>query len=255
MLVSIVTPTLNSVEYIRQSIASVQMQSSPRVEVEHIVVDGGSTDGTVDVARELGCTVITGHDQGIFDATNIGTRASKGHLVGFLGADDLLMPGALEAIVRRYEASSCRWVTGAFRHSDGDLRSQGDVAAPPKWLSAELMASLGWCYIMHMATYVERGLFDEIGGFDPSWKYAGDYKFFSRALQIANFAREPAVITVFRRHGGNMSMSATPRYFEETTMVADEFGPRQRWKRELYRWFMKVWVNGRNPRWFAAKHR
>jgi glycosyltransferase involved in cell wall biosynthesis len=99
MKVSVVTPTLNGVEYLRECIESSHASARNGIEVEHMIVDAGSTDGTVELARSLGATVLQGKDRGIFDAINKGSFAASGELLGFLGADDVLLPGGLEAVV------------------------------------------------------------------------------------------------------------------------------------------------------------
>ena len=81
--ISVVTPTLDSARFLRACVASLRMQAAPGLEVEHLVADGGSTDGTVELADELGCTVVpVDPGAGIFAATNLATKGSSGGLVG-----------------------------------------------------------------------------------------------------------------------------------------------------------------------------
>ena len=130
MKVTVVTPSLNGMRYLDECIASVKIQRSENVDVEHMIVDGGSTDGTVEFARQQGCTVMTGKDDGIFDAINKGSFAAQGELLGFLGCDDILLPGALEQVVQTYEPSGRRWVVVGIRWLDGRGTPRGDRAAP-----------------------------------------------------------------------------------------------------------------------------
>ena len=85
MKVTVVTPSLNGMRYLDECIESVKIQRSENVDVEHMIVDGGSTDGTLKFARQRGCTVTTRKDDGIFDAINKGSFAAQGELLGFLG--------------------------------------------------------------------------------------------------------------------------------------------------------------------------
>lgn len=78
-------------------------RESGRVSVEHVIVDTGSTDGTVELAGSYSLRVIKGKDCGIFDAINKGSFNSSGELLGFFGADDELLDGALDEVVRRYK--------------------------------------------------------------------------------------------------------------------------------------------------------
>jgi glycosyltransferase involved in cell wall biosynthesis len=254
MIISVVTPTLNSARWIEACAGSVRMQAGPGVDVEHVVIDGGSSDDTVELARRAGCRVVgDGDDEGIFDAVNKGTRASTGQLVGFLGADDVLMPGALDAIARRYVSSGRRWVTGSYQWTDGLLRPLGTIAAPPERLTAEEHAMLGWSWPLHMATYVERSLFDEIGGFDLRYPIAADYRFFCEAMRRTPFARVGQVVAVFRRHGDNTSMVDPAT--DELRQVSLDYGPTSPVRRAYYRLKVKAWVNVRNPRWAYRKYR
>lgn len=254
MIISVITPTYNSESWIETCAASVRMQAVPGLEVEHLVADGGSTDRTVELARAAGCTVVgNGKDDGIFDAVNIGTRASSGQLVGFLGADDVLLPGALDALARRYVESGRRWVTGSYQWTDEHLRPQGTISAPPERLTAERHAMLGWSWPLHMATYVERSLYDEIGGFDLSFPVAADYKFFTEAMSRTPFARVGQTVAVFRRHGANESMANPAK--DELERISRLYGPSGALQRAYYRFTIKCSVNARNPVWAYRKFR
>jgi glycosyltransferase involved in cell wall biosynthesis len=254
VIVTVVTPTLNSAEFLADCLESVRLQISPRVQAEHIIVDGGSDDGTVELARAAGCKVIVGHDEGVFDATNKGVANSTGTLVGFLGSDDTLLPRALHRVVERFETERRPWVVGGFRWVDRQNRSLGDIAPPPRWMTPTMFAALGWCCINHMATYVTRDFYDELGGFDATYRYAGDYDFFAKALQRAPYSRVSATLVQFRRHGANMSQSSDPRVAEEVNLVADSFASRSPVRREVDREILRVWLNARNPRWCAQKY-
>ena len=240
--------------YLDECIESVKIQRSENVDVEHMIVDGGSTDGTLEFARRRGCTVMTGKDEGTFDAINKGSFAAQGELLGFLGCDDILLPGALEQVVQTYERSGRRWVGGGIRWLDGRGTPRGDLAAPPRWINMPMFASLGWNCIMHMATYVNSELFRELGGFRKEMKYAGDYDFFLGAVAIEPFARIGRTLACFRRrHGDNQSMSITPKHRTEIDAVERQFGPSREWKKQYYRYLLKFWLNATNPSWFACK--
>src|SRR6187549_3363851 len=115
MIVTIVTPTLNAVEYLKECIESARRNTTKDIEIEHVIVDGGSTDGTVELARSYGLRVLQGKDSGIFDAINKGSFDSSGELLGFLGADDVMLDGASSAVVQAYRKSGRRWVVGGIK--------------------------------------------------------------------------------------------------------------------------------------------
>jgi glycosyltransferase involved in cell wall biosynthesis len=152
MIVTVVTPTLNAVNYLRECIESARRNESPGVEVEHVIADGGSTDGTAELAESYGLRVINGKDRGIFDRINIASFNSSGELLGCLPADDLLLDGGLKAIVRAYQASERRWVVGGYRWIDDRGHNLGTMAAPPTWLIPRIHACLSWPACSHIAT-------------------------------------------------------------------------------------------------------
>src|SRR4030042_2589290 len=99
-LVSIVTPSYNKARFIEETILSVKNQTYPRI--EHIIIDGGSTDGTLDIIRKYSdsLTWISEPDKGQSDAINKGWKMSKGEILAYLNADDTYMPRAVETAVK-----------------------------------------------------------------------------------------------------------------------------------------------------------
>jgi glycosyltransferase involved in cell wall biosynthesis len=253
MLITVVTPTLNAIRYLHDCAESIRIQKSPDVDVEHIIVDGGSTDGTVELAASMGCTILGGEDDGIYDAMNKGWLSSNGVLLGFLGADDILLPGALDTVAKRYQSHGCRWLAGGGRWLDADGRARGDVPAPPAWITVPMLASLGWNCISHSATYVHRDLFEELGGFDTHFQYFADYDFLLRALAREPFCRINRMLSSVHRHGANASMQQTPIHWAETKEIMQRYGPSSAWKRAVYRYRLKVWANATSPAWFLHK--
>lgn len=252
MLVTVVTPSLNGMTYVRECIESTRRQETDRVQVEHIFVDAGSSDGTPQYAQSQGCAVIR-EQSGIFEALNTGSFSAQGVLLGFLGCDDVLLPGALDAVVARAERSGRRWIIGGCRWIDARGTSRGRFRAPPGWLTPSTLASLGWSCVPHTSTFVHRDLFAELGGFNPKFRYAGDYEFFARALERERFSRLPQVLSCFRRHGGNMSMRIDDIHLAEIQSVAERFAPTSAPRRTASRYLLKAWLNATNPSWFAMK--
>ena len=85
MIVTVVTPALNGMRWLPECIDSTQQQAGPDIEVEHIVVDGGSSDGTPDYAASRGCTVLTREEPSVAFAINKGAANASEELIGFLG--------------------------------------------------------------------------------------------------------------------------------------------------------------------------
>jgi hypothetical protein len=112
-------------------------------------------------------------------------------------------------------------------------------------------ASLNWCCIQHVSSYVTRGLFQKLGGFDLQYKGAAEYDMWCRALRDTQYVRIPEVVACFRRTGLNFSMAK--REMWEIADIERKYGPRLAVKRYLYRYILKLWVNGANPGWAARK--
>jgi glycosyltransferase involved in cell wall biosynthesis len=253
MIITVVTPTLNAADYLRQCIESVRSNEAAGIEIEHVIVDGGSTDGTVEIANEFGLQVMTGKDRGIFDAINKGSFNSRGELLGFLGADDVMLPGGMQAVADAYRKSNCRWVVGGIRWIDERGRGLGGLAAPPAWMTARMTTCLGWNPVMHMGTYFTREFFTELGGFNIGYRDSGDYEMFTRARSIARYGRIDRPISCFRRTGFNNSVVNGERARRENQAVLDRFGPRSELERRMWCYAMKLWFNLANLDWLAMK--
>ncbi len=255
MIISIVTATLNASRYLGQCIDSVRTNSCPGVEAEHIIVDGGSTDATLEIAHAKGVRVITGKDAGIYDAINKGSFASSGVLLGCLGADDMLLGGALGAIAREYGRGQPRWICGGVRYIDGKGNYRGTVSPPPHWMGHRIFASYGGSCLNHQATYLAREFFEELGGFNLDFKVAGDYDLFARALSRCPYRRIPRALAAFRITGRNFSLLQKVRGRYERATITDAFAPKAAAQRLLYRTGLRIWVNATNPVWCVRKYR
>jgi glycosyltransferase involved in cell wall biosynthesis len=253
VLMSVVTPALNGMKWLSECIDSTLRQASPNVEVEHIVVDGGSTDGTPEYAASRGCTVLTREEPSIAFAINKGVSNARGELIGFLGCDDVLLPGALDAVARRYQRGRGRWFVGGVRWLDERGVSRGDFRAPPSWLTAPALASLGWNCIPPMSTYLNRDLLEETEGFLTSYSHADDYEFFVRLLSREKFERIGRTLAGARRHSNAMSMDRNAVHLAELETIAAQSAPPSASARRLSRYGLKLWLNATNPRWSALK--
>ena len=255
MIISIITATLNASRYLGQCIDSVRSNSCPGVEAEHIIVDGGSTDETLEIARAKGVRVITGKDAGIYDAINKGSFASSGVLLGCLGADDMLLEGALGALADEYERGQPRWISGAIRFIDEKGSYLRTLSPPPHWIGPRIFASLGWPCLCHQATYLAREFFEELGGFDLDFKVAGDFDLFARALCRCPYRRIPRALAAFRYTGMNDNLVKKDLARSECAKVTDTFAPKSAVQRLLYRTALRIRVHATNPLWCLRKYR
>jgi glycosyltransferase involved in cell wall biosynthesis len=181
MRISIITVSYNSAATIEQTFASVRSQSW--TDVEHIVIDGGSTDGTVEIIekhRGHFAYSVSERDRGIYDAMNKGLRVCSGDIVGFLNADDRY---AHDGVLARVEGAMTSGVDAVF----GDVAffqpgSQGRAVRRyrSRRFSPERIGQ-GWMPA-HPATFVRRAVFTRFGDFRTDYRIAGDFEWVARAF-------------------------------------------------------------------------
>jgi glycosyltransferase involved in cell wall biosynthesis len=174
-LVSVVTPSYNQARYVRESIESVRAQTYPQV--EHIVVDGESTDGTVDILREYdGLHWISEPDRGQSHALNKGFALAGGDVFGWLNADDAYEPTAIENAVAALQDAGL--VYGDVTRVDDDGVNPRRIRSRPSFdLWTEL--NLG-CGIYSPAVFFTREAFEAVGGIDESLHLTMDYDLWLR---------------------------------------------------------------------------
>lgn len=173
MRFSVITVTYNSKEHLRETVESVLSQDCP--DLEYILVDGGSTDGTLDIIRRYAAADsrirwISEPDEGISDAFNKGIKLATGALIGIINSDDTYAPGALPAVA---EAFGCYPECDVFY---GDvIRLQGNTPVfrlKPADLKRTIWREMP---LNHAATFVTQRAYDKVGAFDIGLKTAMDY--------------------------------------------------------------------------------
>lgn len=205
MKVSIITAVYNARETIGQAIESILGQSYPDIEL--VVIDGGSTDGTVEILqryRERIAVLVSEPDHGIYDALNKGLALASGEIVGFLHADDVLASST--AVQRIAEA----FVDPAVDAAYGDLVyvNKRDCSKVIRyWRAGEYSRSglqAGWMP-PHPTFYARRSLYTRLGGFDASLRVAADYDCMLRFLwrERINCVYVPEVLVRMRVGGAS----------------------------------------------------
>ncbi|MEX2424320.1 MAG: glycosyltransferase [Acidimicrobiia bacterium] len=251
---SIVTPTRNAAAYLVETIESVRSLSTPEIPIEHLFIDSGSIDGTLDILEAHGCEVIHVPPVNVNYSTNVGMRAATGEAIGFLGGDDLLMPGAPEAVAEWLSSKDRRpWLIGAIHWTDSESNSLGKFRAPPRWMTAEIYTSLGWSCVPAQTVWFTPEFFADFGGFPEDFVHIGDYYTFAKAISRSPFDTTSATLATFRRHGKNMSMTAGDARLGELARIQEEFAPDSTPLRVLYRYLLKMRTNAVNPAWTLYK--
>ncbi len=180
--ISIVTAVLNRVDTVSQALKSVASQSWPKV--EHIVIDGGSTDGTQEVLkshRDTLAVLLSEPDDGIYEALNKGLALATGDLVGVMHSDDFYANNrVLEMVVAAFEDPAVEGVYGDLDYVDKDEPTRvirhwhagGYAAAKLPW---------GWMP-PHPTLFLRRSVVERWGGFDMAYRIAADYEAMLRYL-------------------------------------------------------------------------
>lgn len=214
-MVSIVTPTLNFAHFIEETIRSVAGQDYP--DIEHIVVDGGSTDGTLEILRRFpNVKVLTGKDRGAADAINRGFEHSRGEFFTWLNADDLLLPGAIRAAV---EALRQEPDAGAVYGEGWWIDEQGARldAYPTRDFDARLLERE--CFICQPASLMRSHAFRAAGRLNPDFDLTFDYELWMRFSRKYKIKRIAAPMAYSRMHHSNKSLGQRDGVFRETFHV------------------------------------
>lgn len=203
MKVSIVTPCLNSEKTIRQTIESVLNQTYKNV--EYIVVDGGSSDATLDIIKEHQprfhgrMRYISEKDRGIYDAMNKGIRMTRGGLIGIVCSDDYYEPDAVEKVVSCLTGDRYQVIYGYCRFMNRD-----HIAGVMKNSHQDLKQYM----IPHPTCFVTRDTYRDFGMFLTMFRISGDYEFMLRLYRSekVGFTQIKEVIANFRMDGASSNL-------------------------------------------------
>lgn len=171
--ISVVTVCYNSAAYLEEAMASVLSQDYDNF--EYIVIDGGSTDGTLEIIRKhedrLACW-ISEPDRGIYDAMNKGIARASGDIVGMINSDDGYLPGALKKVAAAFEGRSLddHILWGDMMYGDERI---------PGWREWNLKRG---AFAPHPSMFCPKRIYDRIGTYSPDYKILADYDFMYRAI-------------------------------------------------------------------------
>lgn len=196
-LVTVITAVFNGEDCIAKCLDSVLSQDYPHI--EHIILDGGSSDGTLETLRRYEDRVavwVSEPDAGVYDAWNKGLKLARGEWVAFLGADDVYLEGAIRAYVDLAKKNPDAEFLSSRARLDHPTGYAPVFGGPWEWpRCATAMTNI------HVGTMHRRSLFERYGQFDTSYRIAGDFEFLLRAGEHLRAAFTP-VTTVVMRAGG-----------------------------------------------------
>lgn len=201
---SIITVCFNSEKTIERTIVSVLSQSYKNF--EYIIVDGASTDGTLNIIKSYTekypdkIKLISEKDNGIYDAMNKGIRAASGDLIGIVNSDDYYEIDALENISRAYDGKKYEIVYGMLR-TIKDGKEVSVYIKNHQWLEEDM--------ITHPTCFVTKGIYDDFGVYSLKYQYSADYEFMLRVSKIPQVVFRPVykIISNFSIDGASASVN------------------------------------------------
>lgn len=227
LLISVIIPSYNQGQFISKTIESILSQSYKNVEI--LVIDGGSSDNTVDILKGYENRIywVSEKDNGQTDAINKGMAMAKGDILTYLNSDDFYLDGALEKVAEVFNSiKNTFWITGDYLLVD----KQGNRINSPivgykklfrKILSFKLLTVLN--PIIQPSTFLSRGMVEQVGTFNEKLIYTMDYEYWLRAIKIHNPVVLDAKLSAFRVHKNSKGGSQFKQQFNEELQIARKY--------------------------------
>jgi glycosyltransferase involved in cell wall biosynthesis len=225
--ITIITPSFNQGNFIDQTIRSILEQGYPNL--EYIVIDGGSSDQTMEILRQYKNRLIwySEKDRGQSHALNKGQSLATGEIIGFINSDDYLEPGALFKVGDFFTTHpEANWLTGKCRTVNVRGREIRKFVTHYKNLllmfnSYKLLLITD--YISQPATFWRKKIPEDIGGFDESLHYTMDYDYWLRMSQQAKLFKHKDYLACFRIHSLSKNGSSTNKVFNAQFATASQY--------------------------------
>ncbi len=213
--ITIVMPTLNQAKYIEEAIQSILSQGYGNL--EFLVFDGGSTDGTLDILKRFEGRLQwrSEKDRGQSDAINKGLRKATGEIVGYLNSDDTLEPGSLDKVADYFQqnpAIDLVYGEGFLMKEDGSGKHRFPATEPyfDLWRLIHV-----WDYILQQSTFWRRRLVDRIGYFNESLHFGMDWDYWIRAGKAGKVGYLPEYLGCLREYETAKSFAGGFRRIKE----------------------------------------
>lgn len=256
--ISVITVTLNSESFLAECLDSVASQGDCLH--EHIIVDGGSSDATLEIIRRHASSDarvrwISEPDKGISDAMNKGAAMATGDVIAHLNSDDYyahprVLATVLGCFFRNPEHS---WLTAGFSFVSGEGIFIRDIRVRKYSFRRLVRGNI----ILHPSTFIKRDLFNAVGGFDLSLSYCMDYDLFLRLGMVSPPLVMDKQLSCFRAHAGSRSVSHSEQAYAEEFQVRMAYLLSVKRSTVYYRfdYFIKRYLNKLLYRRLLAKSR
>jgi len=223
--ITIVTPSYNQGEFLEETLRSVHMQGYPNL--EHIVMDGGSTDNSVDVIRHYAPWLAhwqSEQDDGQSNAINRGMAMATGEVCAWLNSDDVLISEALWLVGDTFASHpDCHWLAGSGRLDFIDDGRSGVMSSQQTGRHGFLEFwhfGGGGSFVFQPSAFWRRELWHDAGGLDPAMHYAMDYDLWLRFAARTNLHTIGAVLSAAKRHGDSKTVADRNRQVIEMIRAA-----------------------------------
>lgn len=221
--ITVVTPSYNQAPYLEECIQSVLSQGYPNL--EYIIMDGGSTDGSVEIIKKYEKYLTywqSKPDGGQYAAVEEGFRRSTGEILTWINSDDMLLPGALRKVAAIFlNRPDVQWITGKVCLLEADGTIHYAALAPVFWNRARYLAK-DYKYIQQEGSFWRRQLWEKAGAF--LWKesrLAGDLELWNRFFRHADLYTAEAFLGAFRMQPNRKTASLIEKYNQEAEAVLE----------------------------------
>ena len=232
--ITLVTAVYNGARYLEDTIRSILSQEYPNL--EYFIVDGGSTDGTVEIIRKYESHIsgwISEPDKGVYDALNKGFARATGEVMGWLNASDMLHANGLFVVGSVFRAlPKVEWITGRPTKfsAEGELIETMDLA---RWSRYRFLAGANR-YIQQESTFWRRGVWERAGGkLDARLRAEGDFEQWVRFFRHAPLYSVDALIGGYRLHPDALGNSDLERYNRTCNEIVEREVELLRWRRTV----------------------
>ncbi len=221
MKVSIVTPSYNQAQFLEETILSVLNQSYP--EIEYVIIDGGSTDGSLDIIRRYGDRLAywqSGPDNGQADAINKGMAHTTGDIVSYLNSDDALAPGAVERIVEGFKRNP---EAGVVYGATEKINPTGDIVKPMFCTTYSKRIHKTLCLVPQPSSFYSRAAWETCGPFNVDLHFVLDWDFLLKVERHFSIVAIPDLISRFRVYETTKSSAGGWRRLAEIARVGRHY--------------------------------